>query len=64
MHIILVEDDLQLGEAIRQALERLSYAVTWLRDGREALVAMRDQTADLVLLDLGLPHKDGLEVLA
>lgn len=64
MHIILVEDDLQLGEAIRLALERLSYAVTWLRDGREALVAMRDQTADLVLLDLGLPNKDGLEVLA
>ena len=64
MHIILVEDDLQLGAAIRHALEKLSYAVTWLRDGREALVALRDQTADLVLLDLGLPNKDGLEVLA
>jgi two-component system response regulator QseB len=64
MHIILVEDDLQLGTAIQNALEKLSYAVTWLRDGREALVALRDQTADLVLLDLGLPGKDGLEVLA
>lgn len=64
MHIILVEDDLQLGAAIQRALEQLSYAVTWLRDGREALVALRDQTADLVLLDLGLPSKDGLEVLA
>lgn len=64
MHIILVEDDLQLGTAIQNALEKLSYAVTWLRDGREALVALRDQTADLVLLDLGLPTKDGLEVLA
>jgi two-component system response regulator QseB len=64
MHIILVEDDLQLGTAIQNALEKLSYAVTWLRDGREALVALRDQTADLVLLDLGLPNKDGLEVLA
>jgi two-component system, OmpR family, response regulator QseB len=64
MHIILVEDDLQLGTAIKHALEQLSYAVTWLRDGREALVALRDQTADLVLLDLGLPNKDGLEVLA
>jgi two-component system response regulator QseB len=64
MHIILVEDDLQLGAAIQNALEKLSYAVTWLRDGREALVALRDQTADLVLLDLGLPNKDGLEVLA
>ncbi|RUL66059.1 response regulator [Dyella dinghuensis] len=64
MHIILVEDDLQLGTAIQNALEKLSYAVTWLRDGREALVALRDQTADLVLLDLGLPGKDGLDVLA
>ncbi|GAB2538841.1 response regulator [Rhodanobacter koreensis] len=63
MHIILVEDDLQLGAAIQRALEHLSYTVSWLRDGREALLALRDQTADLVLLDLGLPGKDGLDVL-
>lgn len=63
MHIILVEDDPQLGAAIQRALERLAYTVTWLRDGREALLALRDQTADLVLLDLGLPGKDGLDVL-
>ena len=64
MHIVLVEDDAQLGDAIRIALEHQSYAVTWLRNGREATLALRDQTADLVLLDLGLPDKDGLEVLA
>ncbi len=63
MHIILVEDDAQLGTAIKRALERLAYTVTWLRNGREALIAIRDETADLVLLDLGLPGKDGLEVL-
>jgi two-component system response regulator QseB len=63
VHIILVEDDPQLGAAIQRALERLAYTVTWLRDGREALLALRDQTADLVLLDLGLPGKDGLDVL-
>jgi len=63
VHIILVEDDTQLGTAIARALERLAYTVTWLRDGREALSALRDQTADLVLLDLGLPGKDGMEVL-
>ena len=63
MHIILVEDDAQLGAAIQRALERLAYTVSWLRDGREALIALRDETADLVLLDLGLPGKDGLEVL-
>jgi two-component system response regulator QseB len=63
VHIILVEDDAQLGTAMKRALERLAYTVTWLRNGREALAAMRDETADLVLLDLGLPGKDGLEVL-
>ncbi|OOG40919.1 response regulator [Rhodanobacter sp. C05] len=63
MHIILVEDDPQLGAAIQRALERLAYTVTWLRNGREALMALRDQTADLVLLDLGLPGMDGLDVL-
>jgi two-component system, OmpR family, response regulator QseB len=63
VHIILVEDDPQLGAAIQRALERLAYTVSWLRDGREALRALRDETADLVLLDLGLPGKDGLDVL-
>lgn len=64
MHIVLVEDDVQLGEAIRNALTQHAYAVTWLRTGREAGFALRDETADLVLLDLGLPDIDGLEVLA
>jgi two-component system response regulator QseB len=63
VHIILVEDDTLLGEAIQRALERQTYAVSWLRDGREALHALRDATADLVLLDLGLPGKDGIDVL-
>jgi len=63
VHILLVEDDAQLGAAIQRALERLSYTVSWLRDGRSALAAMRDRTADLVLLDLGLPGRDGIEVL-
>ncbi|SEM89794.1 DNA-binding response regulator, OmpR family, contains REC and winged-helix (wHTH) domain [Luteibacter sp. UNCMF331Sha3.1] len=63
MHIILIEDDLQLGDAIRRALERLTYTISWFRDGREALIALREHDADLVLLDLGLPGKDGLDVL-
>jgi two-component system response regulator QseB len=63
LHILLVEDDALLGEAIQRALVRLSYAVTWLRDGREALTALRHEAADLVLLDLGLPGMDGLDVL-
>lgn len=63
MHIILVEDDVQLGEAIRRALERLAYSVSWFREGNEALRALHDHDADLVLLDLGLPGKDGMDVL-
>ncbi|MBB3226491.1 two-component system response regulator QseB [Luteibacter sp. Sphag1AF] len=63
MHIIVVEDDIPLGTAIQAALERLTYTVSWLRNGTEALIALRDQTADLILLDLGLPGKDGLDVL-
>ncbi|SFW60076.1 MULTISPECIES: response regulator [Luteibacter] len=63
MHIILVEDDVQLGEAIRRALERLAYTISWFRDGNEALLALRDHDADLVLLDLGLPGRDGMDVL-
>lgn len=64
MHIILVEDDARLGDAIRRALERLTYTVSWYRDGNEALAALRDHDADLVLLDLGLPGRDGMEVLS
>ncbi|MGN6481696.1 response regulator [Luteibacter sp.] len=63
MHILLIEDDAQLGDAIRRALERLAHTITWLRDGNEALAALREHEADLVLLDLGLPGRDGLEVL-
>ncbi len=63
VHIILVEDDQPLGAAIQRALQRNGYTVTWLRNGREALIALRDETAELVLLDLGLPGMDGLDVL-
>jgi two-component system response regulator QseB len=63
VHILLVEDDAHLGDAIQRALERLGYTVSWLRDGRSASSAIRDRTADLILLDLGLPGRDGIEVL-
>lgn len=63
MRVLLVEDDRMIGEAVEMALTQESYAVDWVRDGETAIHALADQTYDLVLLDLGLPKKDGLEVL-
>lgn len=63
MRILLVEDDRMIGEAMAQALKEASYAVDWVRDGQTALDSVDCQKYDLVLLDLGLPGKDGLDVL-
>ncbi len=63
MRILLVEDDESLGEGLRTALRRAAYTVDWLRDGASALAAIRDGGFDLVVLDLGLPHVDGIEVI-
>nr|WP_221195501.1 response regulator [Luteibacter sp. Sphag1AF] len=63
VHIIVIEDDAQLGAAIRRVLTQLSYTVTLIRHGTEGLRAIRDQSADVVLIDLGLPGKDGLDIL-
>jgi len=63
MRILLVEDDRMIGEAMAQALKDSSYAVDWVRDGQTALDSIECQHYDLILLDLGLPGKDGLEVL-
>ena len=63
MRILLVEDDTMLGEAMRTGLRREGFAVDWVRDGRAAETAATTEPFDLMLLDLGLPRKDGLEVL-
>ncbi|WP_295856182.1 response regulator transcription factor [uncultured Xylophilus sp.] len=63
MRLLLVEDDAMIGEALLDLLRAAHYAVDWVRDGAMAETALRDETYDLVLLDLGLPRRDGLEVL-
>lgn len=63
MRILLVEDDLSLGEGIRAALRRGAFAVDWVQDGASGLAAVRDGEFDLVILDLGLPRMDGIEVI-
>ncbi|MDE2617079.1 MAG: response regulator transcription factor [Burkholderiales bacterium] len=63
MRLLLVEDDSMIGEAVLDLLRAEHYAVDWVRDGEMADTALRTQDYDLVLLDLGLPRRDGLDVL-
>jgi two-component system OmpR family response regulator len=63
MRVLLVEDDPMIGDAMQDSLKEASYAVDWARDARAAQHAVELQRYDIVLLDLGLPGKDGLEIL-
>lgn len=63
MRLLLVEDDTMIGESVLDLLRAEHYAVDWVKDGEMAETALRTQTYDLVLLDLGLPRRDGLTVL-
>ncbi|UXV21872.1 response regulator transcription factor [Pseudomonas fluorescens] len=63
MRILLVEDDPMIGDAIQRALSDACYAADWVKNGLTGLAALDNQPYDLVLLDLGLPGKDGLDVL-
>ena len=64
MRVLLVEDDAMIGAAVEGALKDASYAADWVKNGQTALSTLACQNYDLVLLDLGLPGKDGQEVLA
>ncbi|MDC8759219.1 response regulator transcription factor [Janthinobacterium fluminis] len=63
MRLLLVEDDVMIGEVVLDLLRAEHYAVDWVKDGDMADTALLTQSYDLVLLDLGLPRKDGLDVL-
>lgn len=63
MRILLVEDDLSLGKGMSVALKREGFTVDWLTDGVQAMHALKCDSFDLVILDLGLPRMDGMEVL-
>ena len=63
MRILLVEDDPMIGEAVSVALKDAAYAVDWVKDGAAASTALAIGEHQAVLLDLGLPRRDGLEVL-
>jgi two-component system response regulator QseB len=64
MRLLLVEDDRMLGAGLQTGLRQQGWAADWVRDGNTAEEALRGEPYDVVLLDLGLPGKGGLEVLA
>jgi len=63
MKILLVEDDPTLGEAVMLAARQAGFAVDWSQDGVQAENALAGYAYDAVLLDLGLPRREGLQVL-
>lgn len=63
MRILLVEDDAMLGEALARSLMLNAHAVDWVRDGVAAADHWQATAYELLLLDLGLPRRDGLQVL-
>jgi DNA-binding response OmpR family regulator len=63
MRLLLVEDDAMIGDAVQKGLRAEGFAVDWVRDGRAAELALDTGVYEVLLLDLGLPRKDGLAVL-
>jgi two-component system response regulator QseB len=63
MRVLLVEDDPMIGRAVSAGLHDAGYAVDWVKDGEGAETAVGTGVYDLALLDLGLPRRDGLEIL-
>jgi two-component system response regulator QseB len=63
MRVLVVEDDRMIAKGLHTALKQDGYAVDGVSDGASAAAALRSSQFDLVLLDLGLPERDGLEVL-
>jgi two-component system response regulator QseB len=64
MRVLLVEDDVMIGNSIQQGLQHEGFTVDWVHDGEAAELAIRTTAYAVMLLDLGLPKKSGLDVLA
>lgn len=63
MRLLLIEDDLMIGESVRKGLRMQGFTVDWVRDDNAAQLALRHTAYHLILLDLGLPGRDGLDIL-
>lgn len=62
MRLLLVEDDKMIGESLQKSLKH-TYAVNWCQDAESAKLSLEAEEYDLILLDLGLPEKSGLDLL-
>jgi two-component system OmpR family response regulator len=63
VRILLVEDDRMIGDSVQTSLRQDGHAVDWVHDSKSAELALHAEQYDLVLLDLGLPDKDGLSIV-
>ncbi len=64
VRLLLIEDDPMIGASVQRGLKQEGYTVDWVRDGSAAELAVANSVYELLLLDLGLPRKSGLELLA
>jgi DNA-binding response OmpR family regulator len=63
MRILLAEDDSMIGSGLQKGLRQEGYTVDWVTDGKAAVLALETTPYALLLLDLGLPRQDGMDVL-
>ena len=63
MRLLLAEDDRMIGAGIQRGLRQDGFAVDWVQDGRAAELALSENVHDLLVLDLGLPRKEGLDIV-
>ncbi|MCS3802800.1 two-component system response regulator QseB [Chromobacterium alkanivorans] len=64
MRVLVVEDDAQIGDGLKIGLEQLGFVADWFRDGKQGLAALGAAPYDAVVLDLGLPGMDGMDILS
>ncbi|WP_114154165.1 response regulator [Chromobacterium haemolyticum] len=64
MRVLVVEDDAQIGDGLKMGLEQLGFVADWFRDGKQGLAALGAAPYDAVVLDLGLPGMDGMDILS
>ncbi|MCD5364141.1 response regulator [Chromobacterium aquaticum] len=64
MRVLVVEDDAQIGDGLKMGLEQLGFVADWFRDGKQGLAALSAAPYDGVVLDLGLPGMDGMDILS